>query len=101
MATPIAHKGVVAGAKVVGMTVIDFLMDNQLVEDAWTYFREEQGMEFDYVPMVTEDDSPAIYLNTDIMEEFRPQLEPFYYDETKHNSYLEQLGISYPTLREE
>ncbi len=101
MATPIAHKGVVAGAKVVGMTVIDFLMDNQLVEDAWTYFREEQGMEFDYVPMVTEDDQPAIYINTDIMEEFRPQLEPFYYDETKHESYLDQLGISYPTVREE
>ena len=101
MATPIAHKGVVAGAQVVGMTVIDFLMDNQLVEDAWTYFREEQGMELDYVPMVTEDDTPAIYINTDIMEEFRPQLEPFYYDETKYDSYLDQLGISYPRLKGE
>ncbi len=101
MATPIAHKGVVSGAQVVGMTVIDFLMDNQLVEDAWKYFREEQGMELDYVPMVTESDEPAIYLNTDIMDEFRPQLETFYYDESKFDSYLEQLGITYPTLRVE
>jgi aminobenzoyl-glutamate utilization protein B len=101
MATPIAHKGVVAGAKVVGMTVIDFLLDDQLVKDAWTYFHEEQGMELDYVPMVGADDRPAIYINTDIMEEFRPQLEPFYYDETSHETYLDQLGISYPTLREE
>ena len=101
MATPIAHKGVVAGAKVVGMTVIDFLMDDQLVKDAWTYFHEEQGMELEYVPMVGEEDQPAIYINTDIMEEFRPQLEPYYYDETAHESYLDQLGISYPTLKKE
>ena len=55
----------------------------------------------EYVPMVTEEDSPAIYLNKDIMEEFRPQLEPYYYDETKFDSYLEQLGVKYPTVREE
>ena len=101
MATPIAHKGVVAGSKVVAMTLIDFLMDKQLVDDAWTYFREEQNMKMEYVPMVTKDDSPAIYLNTEIMDEFRPQLEKFYYDETKYESYLEQLGVTYPTIRVE
>lgn len=101
MATPIAHKGVIAGAKVMGMTLIDFLMNPQLVEDAWKYFREEQGMEMEYVPMVTEEDSPATYLNKEIMEEFRPQLEPFYYDETKYETYLEQLGVTYPTIKSE
>ncbi len=100
MATPIAHKGVIAGAKALGMTILDFLMTPQLVEDAWKYFREEQGMEIEYVPMVTEDDEPAIYLNTEIMEEFRPQLEQYYYDESKYDSYLEQLGVTYPTIRE-
>lgn len=99
MATPIAHKGVVAGSKVVAMTILDFLMDPSLVDDAWTYFREEQGMEMDYVPMVRDEDKPATYLNTDIMKEFRPALEPFYYDESKYDSYLDQLGISYPTLK--
>ena len=52
-----------------------------------------------YIPLVSKDDKPAIYLNTDIMEEFRPQLEKYYYDETKYGSYLEQLGIKYPTVR--
>ena len=99
MATPIAHKGVVAGAKVQAMTILDLLMKPELVEASWTYFREEQGMKQEYIPMVTEDDKPAIYLNTDIMEEFRPALEKYYYDETKYDSYLEQLGIKYPTLR--
>ena len=56
-------------------------------------------MEMEYIPMVTGDDSPAIYLNQEIMEEFRPLLESYYYDETKFDSYLEQLGVKFPTLR--
>lgn len=99
MATPIAHKGVVAGAKAEAMTLIDFLCKPELTEAAWEYFRTEQGMKNEYVPMVTDEDKPAIELNTDIMEEFRPLLEPFYYDETKYGSYLEQLGIEYPTVK--
>lgn len=101
MATPIAHKGVVAGAKAEAMTLLDFYTQPELVEQAWNYFRNEQGMKQKYVPMVTEEDKPAIYLNTDIMEEFRPQLEKYYYDETKYDSYLEQLGVEYPTIKTE
>lgn len=101
MATPIAHKGVVAGAKAEAMTLLDFFLKPELVDQAWEYFRTEQGMKQEYIPMVTEDDKPAIYLNTEIMQEFRPQLEKFYYNETKYGSYLEQLGIKYPTIRKD
>ena len=99
MATPIAHKGVVAGAKAEAMTLLDFILQPELVDQAWDYFRTEQGMKQKYEPMVGPDDKPAIELNTDIMEEFRPQLEKYYYDETKYDSYLEQLGIKYPTVK--
>ena len=99
MATPIAHKGVVAGAKVEAMTILDFICQPELADQAWKYFREEQGMKQEYIPMVTEDDKPAIYLNSDIMEEFRPALENYYYDETKFDSYLQQLGVEYPTIK--
>lgn len=99
MATPIAHKGVVAGAKAEAMTLLDFFLKPQLVADAKKYFVEEQGMKQEYIPMVGKDDQPAIHLNKEIMETFKPQLEPFYFDETKYGSYLEQLGITYPTLR--
>ncbi len=99
MATPIAHKGVIAGAKVEAMTLLDFFLQPDLVAEAKQYFTEEQGMKTEYIPMVTEDDTPAIYLNQDIMEEYRPQLEKFYYDESKFDTYLEQLGVSYPTLK--
>jgi len=42
MATPIAHKGIQAGAKVVALTVIDFLVKPELVAQAWDYFRNVQ-----------------------------------------------------------
>lgn len=101
MATPIAHKGVVAGAKAEAMTLLDFYLKPELVKGAWKYFEEEQGMKQEYIPMVTKDDAPAVYLNKDIMDEFRPTLEKFYYDETKYGSYLEQLGIEYPTIKKD
>ncbi len=98
MATPIAHKGVIAGAKAEAMTLIDILTTPTLTKQAWDYFKNEQGMEIKYVPMVGKDDKPAIYLNKNIQDTYRPLLKPYYYDETKYSSYLEQLGIKYPTL---
>lgn len=101
MATPIAHKGAVAGAKVMAMTTLDFLLKPELVEGAWKYFREEQGKDVTYEPFVGPDDTPAIDKNADIMARFKPALEKFYYDPSKYDTYLEQLGIEYPTLPEE
>ena len=42
MATPIAHKGSTAGAKVHAMTVLDLLLKPELVEGAWDYFNNVQ-----------------------------------------------------------
>ena len=99
MATPIAHKGATAGAKVVAMTVVDFLMQPQLVAQAKDYFTNVQSKETTYKPMITADDPPPVELNTQIMTTFRQELEKFYYNETKYDSYLDQLGVSYPTLK--
>lgn len=99
MATPIAHKGVVAGAKVQAMTILDLIMKPELVESAWNYFRSEQSAKIKYQPMIGKEDKPAIYLNESIMKTYKPELEKYYYDETKYDSYLEQLGIKYPTLK--
>lgn len=99
MATPIAHKGVVAGAKAEAMTILDFLLKPELLKGAWDYFNNEQTKETKFIPMISEDDMPPIYLNADKQSEFRSALEKFYYDETKYDSYLEQLGVEYPTLK--
>lgn len=99
MATPIAHKGATAGARVVAMTVMDFLLRPDLVDAATDYFENVQKKETEYRPMISESDPPPVQLNTEIMDTYRPLLEPYYYDETRYDSYLEQLGVEYPTLR--
>lgn len=99
MATPIAHKGVVAGAKVQAMTIIDLLTKPELIADAWKYYKDVQTSKQEYKPMISKDDKPATFLNEGIMKQFKPELQKYYYDETKYNSYLEQLGITYPTLK--
>ncbi len=99
MATPIAHKGAVAGARVIAMTLMDLLLDPSLVTAAKEYF-VEQTAEHQYTPLIGPDDPPAIHLNKDRMNSFREAMRPFYYDPDRYDSYLEQLGIEYPTVRE-
>ena len=43
------------------------------------------------------EDKPAIWLNKERMEKYRPEMKKYYYDPTKYKNYLEQLGIKYPT----
>src|SRR5881296_4304129 len=99
MATPIAHKGATAGAKVMAMTVLDFLMRPELVTQAWDYFRNVQTKDIKYQPLIRPQDRPAIELNRDVMARFRPQMRRYFYDPSKYRTYLEQLGITYPTER--
>ena len=99
MATPIAHKGSTAGAKVQAMTALDFLLQPELVKQAWDYFRNVQTKEIHYESFLAPEDKPAIEMNKEKMEKFAPQLKKFYYDPTKYKTYLEQLGIQYPTVK--
>ncbi|NNF14871.1 MAG: peptidase dimerization domain-containing protein [Gemmatimonadetes bacterium] len=99
MATPVAHKGGVAGAKVQAMTLLDLFLDGETVEAAWEYFNEVQTAETEYIPFISEYDEPAIWLNEEIMGRWREQMRPFYYDPDRFDTYLEQLGIEYPTIR--
>jgi aminobenzoyl-glutamate utilization protein B len=100
MATPIAHKGVVAGAKVQAMTVLDILLHPELVDAAWDYFRNVQTKTVKYQSFLRPEDKPAIWLNQKIMEQYRPRMKALYYDPSKYDTYLEQLGIKYPTVRQ-
>jgi aminobenzoyl-glutamate utilization protein B len=97
MATPIAHKGVIAGAKTLGTTLIDMITDPKIIADAWTYFKEVQTKEVKYIPFL-DNTPPAVNLNKAKNEKLRPELKKYYYDPSKYKTYLEQLGIKYPTL---
>ena len=99
MATPIAHKGVTAGAKVQAMTILDIVTRPEIVQQAWDYFRNVQTKDVKYTPLLRPEDKPAIWLNQKTMERYRSEMKKYYYDPTKYKTYLEQLGIQYPTVR--
>ncbi len=98
MATPLAYKGTLAGAKAQAMTMIDLLTEPALLARARDYFVNVQTKEQKYQPLLRPEDKPAIWLNHASMEAFRAKMRPFYYDASRYNSYLEQLGIHYPVL---
>jgi aminobenzoyl-glutamate utilization protein B len=100
MATPIAHKGATQGAMAQAMTLLDFMVRPDLVDAAWSYFEDEQTADLQYEAFIGPSDQPAIEMNAGIMEDFREEMRPYYYDADQYDSYLEQLGVSYPTLRQ-
>ncbi|MBX9928590.1 MAG: peptidase dimerization domain-containing protein, partial [Gemmatimonadaceae bacterium] len=100
MATPIAHKGAVAGAKVQALTMLDILMTPKVVSDAWAYFNDVQTKDTKYYPLIAPTDQPPIWLNKEIFDKYRPEMRKYYYDPKKYKTYLDQLGIKYPSVRD-
>jgi aminobenzoyl-glutamate utilization protein B len=98
MATPIAHKGSVAGAKAAAMTLLDLLLRPALVDSARGYFREVQTREVKYRPLIRPDDQPPIELNREILERYRPAMRAYYFEAKRYRTYLDQLGVEYPVL---
>lgn len=76
--TSIAHKGLLAGAKVMAATAIDFMKDKKLVDAAWTEFNE-LAAERPFKSRV-EGLKPPVGFYREIMDKFRPLMEPFYYE---------------------
>ena len=98
MATPIAHKGSLAGAKVTALTLIDLLTRPALITAAKDYFNNVQTKDVKYKSFISANDPPATFLNKEKMDAYREQLKKYYYDPSKYKTYMEQLGIAYPTL---
>jgi aminobenzoyl-glutamate utilization protein B len=101
MATPIAHKGVTAGAKVQAMTLVDLVLKPEVITAAWEYFRNVQTRQQKYEPLIRPEDTPALEINRDIMAKYRDKMKPLYFDPTKYKTYLEQLGIKYPVIKKQ
>ncbi|MFN0165080.1 MAG: amidohydrolase [Bryobacteraceae bacterium] len=98
MATPIAHKGATVGAKAQAMTALDLLLQPALLVEAGKYFAE-QTKTTRWQPLIPDETRPPIELNREKMERFRPELNKLRYDPSKYATYLEQLGVKYPTTK--
>ena len=61
---------------------------------------EEDAQDVTWTSLIPEGTIPPIELNADKMEKFRPLLAEFEYDLESGKTYIEQLGIDYPTVRD-
>ncbi|HSJ07719.1 MAG TPA: hypothetical protein VK936_13530, partial [Longimicrobiales bacterium] len=97
MATPIAHQGANYGSRVIAMTAIDVLTNPRLLADAKRYFTDVTTKDLRWESLIPEGTPPPTHLNEDRMSRFRPQLDSLVYDPARFGTYLEQLGVEYPT----
>jgi aminobenzoyl-glutamate utilization protein B len=81
LATSIAHKGAVAGAKAMAASALDIFNEPSLVEKAKATFKEEIG-DVEYRPLLPQEQKPPLELNRNIMERYRPLMEKHYLKET-------------------
>jgi aminobenzoyl-glutamate utilization protein B len=77
LATSIAHKGAVAGAKVLALSVVDCLEHPERVAEAKATFREELGG-VEYKSLLPPEQKPPVELNRATMEKFRPAMTKHY-----------------------
>ncbi|NJD09467.1 MAG: amidohydrolase [Gemmatimonadetes bacterium] len=101
MATPIAHLGANYGARVIAMTAIDLLTDPALLARARQYFADVSTKDFQWVSLIPPETRPPVELNRDRMAAYAAALDRLVYDPKRYASYLDQLGVKYPTLRKE
>jgi aminobenzoyl-glutamate utilization protein B len=80
LATSIAHKGALAGAKVMASSIIECFTNPAIVEEAKRTFKEELGG-IEYRPLLPRDQKPPVELNRAMMEKFRPLMARHYVKE--------------------
>lgn len=98
MATPIAHKGATVGAKAHALTVLDLMTNPKLVAECKQYFAE-MTKETKWQSLIPVDTKPPVHFNREKMERVKGDLQKLRYDPTRYKTYLEQLGIQYPTVQ--
>jgi len=77
LATTIAHKGALAGAKTMAASAIDIFLEPKLVARAKETFKEEIG-DTEYRPLLPPDQKPPLELNRNLTERYRPAMRAHY-----------------------
>ena len=73
----IAHKGMVAGAKVMAASILDLLTTPELLAQAHAEF-VQATTESPYFPVLPADAKPPLDLNREAMAKYRPAMSAFY-----------------------
>jgi len=95
-ATPIAHKGVAAGAKAVAASLLDMIVYPGRLQAIRADFEDQLSRYPHWKTLIPPNARPPIEWNADVMGKYRTSLAEFEYDPDSSESYLEFLGIDYP-----
>lgn len=95
-ATPIAHKGIAAGAKALAASMIDMIVDPTALPTIKTDFQQQLAKWPTWKTLIPAGATPPIYLNTEEMARYRPALAKSEYDPKSRKTYLEFMGAAYP-----
>jgi aminobenzoyl-glutamate utilization protein B len=77
----IAHKGTVAGAKVLAASILDLMTSPELLQKARAEF-ETVSKESPYFAVLPADAKPPLDLNQAMMEKYRPEMRKYYLNKT-------------------
>ena len=77
LATSIAHKGAVAGAKVLASSVLEILADPTIVQEAKKTFADELG-DTRWFSMLPKEQKPPVDLNRANMDRYREAMRAHY-----------------------
>ena len=77
LATSIAHKGALAGAKVMAAAIVECLKSPAIVAEAKRTFKDEIGS-VEYRPLLPSDQNPPVDLNRAMMDKYRSLMEKHY-----------------------
>jgi aminobenzoyl-glutamate utilization protein B len=96
LATPLAHKGISAAAKVLVASALDLMADPQKVAAIKADFQAQLSQYPQWKSLLPPDAEPPVAQNKELMEKYRPRLVPYEYDANSKRTYLEFLKIKYP-----
>jgi aminobenzoyl-glutamate utilization protein B len=95
VATPVAHKGLVVGAKALAGTLVDLYTDpSNLVRIKADFAQQVAGVK--WRSLIPDGQKPPIEINADKMAKWAPLFAPYYYDPDSPKTLLEQWGVAYP-----
>ena len=97
-ATPIAHKGIAAGAKALAASMIDMIVDPTALPTIKADFQQQLAKWPTWKSLIPPESTPPIHLNKEEMARYRPALAKFEYDPKSPKTYLEFMGAAYPPV---
>jgi aminobenzoyl-glutamate utilization protein B len=90
--TPLAHKGLIAGAKAIAASALDLLTKPEELEKLQAEFAQTSE-KYPYESYLPDDAEPPLDMYDQLMKKYRPLLEEFYYDPESTSPLIEEYTL--------